>query len=144
DNGNIWFWRCDSWNTVAYMEVSPSALWPASLTFHPNESQLATLGATDDALNLWKVDVTTLLQKTPQTEMVHCSSAKILLIGESDAGKTCLAHRIAEGRFVGQNSTLGLQLWPMPADQLYSEAIVPPTERRDVILWDMGGQDVFR
>src|SRR5262249_27686314 len=78
------------------------------------------------------------------TQIVHSTSAKIVFVGESNVGKSCLALRLAEERYEEQGSTLGMKLWTLRPEQLDSYAIIPPGETRDVTLWDLGGQDEYR
>lgn len=37
-----------------------------------------------------------------------------------------------------------MKLWTLPPEQLHPTAIAPPGEKRDVTLWDPGGQDEYR
>src|SRR6185503_12758985 len=41
-------------------------------------------------------------------------------------------------------STHGMRFWPMEAEELHPTAKPPHGERRDVVLWDFGGQDEYR
>ncbi len=71
-------------------------------------------------------------------------SAKIVLVGESGVGKSGLALRLAEDRFEEQVSTHGMRLWELPWERLAAGAEPPPGERREIVLWDLGGQDEYR
>jgi small GTP-binding protein len=71
-------------------------------------------------------------------------NAKIVLVGESDVGKSGLALRLAEDRFEDQVSTHGMRLWPMPPEKLSPALASPEGEKREVVLWDLGGQDEYR
>ncbi len=75
------------------------------------------------------------------------ASAKVVLVGESNVGKSYLAHRIATGEAPRENaikSTHGMKFWPIEPDRLSPDATAPAGERRDIVLWDMGGQDEYR
>ena len=71
-------------------------------------------------------------------------SAKIVLVGESNVGKSCLALRLAQDRYEEQGTTHGMRLWSMPPEQLQAEMIALPGEQREVVLWDLGGQSEYR
>ena len=71
-------------------------------------------------------------------------SAKIVLVGESNVGKSCLALRLAQDRYEEQGTTHGMRLWSMPPEQLQAEMTAPPGEQREVVLWDLGGQSEYR
>jgi WD40 repeat protein len=73
------------------------------------------------------------------------TSAKIVLAGDSSAGKTCLARRLAENDYVeGQPTTHGMQIWTMPPEGLDRRGAAPPGQAREVFLWDLGGQSEYQ
>jgi GTPase SAR1 family protein len=72
-------------------------------------------------------------------------SAKVVLVGDSNAGKTCLARRLAEDCFIdGQPTTHGMQIWTLPPEKLHSDGAAPAGEEREVFLWDLGGQNEYQ
>jgi len=80
-------------------------------------------------------------------ESVRYTSAKIVLVGESNVGKSCLAMRLAEDRYPEDHehgTTHGMRFWPMEAEELHPSAKPSEGQRRDVVLWDFGGQDEYR
>ncbi len=51
--------------------------------------------------------------------------------------------RLAEDRYPDDHehvTTHGMRFWPMEAEKLHSAAKPPQGQRRDVVLWDFGGQ----
>ncbi len=66
-------------------------------------------------------------------------NAKVVLLGEGTAGKTSLAHRLTEDRYVVQDRTHGMNVWrldlPLPPDA---------TLEREALLWDLAGQEDYR
>jgi len=66
-------------------------------------------------------------------------AAKVVLLGESAVGKTSLAYRLVGDRFAPTYSTHGMTVWrldlPLPPD---------PTLEREVLLWDLAGQEDYR
>ncbi|MEO7632666.1 MAG: TIR domain-containing protein, partial [Blastocatellia bacterium] len=71
-------------------------------------------------------------------------SAKIVLMGNSAVGKSALALRLVEDRFEEQVSTHGMRLWSLPPERLSVEIAAPPGEQREVVIWDLGGQEEYR
>ena len=71
-------------------------------------------------------------------------SAKIVLVGESNVGKSCLALRLAQNRYEEQGTTHGMRLWPVQPEELHAEMAALPGEQREVVLWDLGGQSEYR
>ncbi|HLG17661.1 MAG TPA: metallophosphoesterase [Blastocatellia bacterium] len=71
-------------------------------------------------------------------------SAKIVLMGESEVGKSCLALRLAQDRYEEQGTTHGMRLWKMAPEQLSPDMAAPPGEKREVVIWDLGGQPGYR
>jgi WD40 repeat protein/DNA-directed RNA polymerase subunit RPC12/RpoP len=66
-------------------------------------------------------------------------NAKVVLLGEGTVGKTSLAHRLIEDRFVVRDRTHGMNVWridlPLPADTMVE---------REALLWDLAGQEDYR
>ncbi len=66
-------------------------------------------------------------------------NAKVVLIGEGTVGKTSLAHRLVEDRYVVRDRTHGMNVWrldlPLPPDT---------TLEREALLWDLAGQEDYR
>ena len=92
--------------------------------------------------------ITAIRPKAHQTEektQILQTSAKVVLAGDSKAGKTCLARRLAEGTYVeGQDTTHGMQIWTLPAEKLHKDGAPPEGQLREVFLWDLGGQDEYQ
>jgi GTPase SAR1 family protein/predicted MPP superfamily phosphohydrolase len=71
------------------------------------------------------------------------TSAKVMLIGESNVGKSCLAMRLAEDRYEEQETTHGMRFWKLAPEQL-GDGDTPEGAQREIVLWDMGGQGEYR
>jgi GTPase SAR1 family protein len=147
-DGTVRLWRCGTWEIVATIEEPNSDWWAAGVTFHPKTMTLATLGEQDTVIRLW--DLASGVESeisAPVPPTVIYTSAKIVLVGESNVGKSYLAHRITtgcrpeDGRI---QSTHGMRFWPMEPERLSSAAGAPGGQRRDVVFWDMGGQEEYR
>jgi len=90
------------------------------------------------------LDATTMEEGHRSPRLTVVTSAKVVLLGESRVGKTTLALCIAENRFEDQDTTRGMRIWNLPLERLDPSQVPPPGERREVVLWDLGGQDEYR
>ena len=66
------------------------------------------------------------------------NEAKMILVGQGDVGKTCLAKRLIYNQFTEDKTTEGIDIlkWPISA----------PTDEKEEIklnVWDFGGQDIY-
>ena len=81
-------------------------------------------------IHLWELDFDVLLGQ-PAAPTVTYTSAKVVLVGESNVGKSYLAHRIATGAPPEQGtieSTHGMKFWPLEPEKP-SPAAQSPTEK---------------
>jgi WD40 repeat protein/predicted MPP superfamily phosphohydrolase len=140
----IRLWGTETWEQVAELREPVSRRWYSGVAFSPTEPVLAALGPSGKSMRLWDVDVDALARAATSTTTVHSSSAKVVLVGEASVGKTCLALRLAEDRYEEQGSTHGMRLWTLPIGPLGSPTGGSPRERREVVLWDLGGQSEYR
>jgi len=141
------------WNLHTFLpiltipESSASLDYFSGLAFHPANYVLATLCENDTAIRIWELDDAKLLGNSAKREAILYTSAKLALVGESNVGKSCLAMRLAEDRYPKdeeQGTTHGMRFWQMEAKKLYPAAAPPKGQRRDVVLWDFGGQDEYQ
>jgi small GTP-binding protein len=155
DEDGVCLWRCDTWELVAVLpKLTRSGGWLRALAFHPTEPLLATGGSAPNTpkydrgklIHFWELDLAMLLGR-PVSRSVAYTSAKVVLVGESNVGKSYLAHRIATGRAPESSAiqrTHGMKFWPLEPETLSTVAAAPEGQRRDVVLWDMSGQDEYR
>jgi small GTP-binding protein len=136
------------------VEPTQSGWWIPSLALHPTLPVVATAGSEpgtpeDDRCKLvhfWEFTPDVLLRRSLAPTVAY-TSAKIVLVGESNVGKSYLAHRIATGSPPEEGtikSTHGMKFWRLEPELLSPSAKTPEGQRRDVVLWDMGGQDEYR
>jgi WD40 repeat protein len=151
-DGKVWLRNCSGWQVLAvFDEPAEGGWWPAGVAFHPREPVLAIVGADPNGdgnpvVNLWELDLAHLLGQSIAPTVTY-TSAKVVLVGESNVGKSYLAHRIAMGKPPDEGairSTHGMKFWPLPPERLCAEIKAPADQRRDVVLWDMGGQEEYR
>ena len=151
----IMIWRTDIGDQIASFNEPNNTKWPPGLVFHPHLPLLATVGSQpgtpeelrDREIHLYKLDIPFLLGQAPTVKAVTSTSAKVVLMGDSSVGKSCLAMRLVEDRYPNEDehgTTHGMRFWPMTPEQLHPSAVPPEGERRDIVLWDLGGQDEYQ
>ncbi|MDI1481444.1 metallophosphoesterase [Polyangium sp. y55x31] len=140
-DGLVLLWRTDTWEPVARLRSATNYL--AGAAFSPTEPSLAIPSPTG-ALALFTVDIDALRGRAPSSTTLHTTTAKVVLLGEGRAGKSCLALRLAEDRYEEQPSTHGMRFWSIADTRLPREAPVPKNHRRELVVWDLGGQDEYR
>ncbi len=73
-----------------------------------------------------------------ETEATLVNEAKLILVGQGDVGKTCLAKRLIYDEFIEDKTTEGIDIlkWSITA---------PTNEKEEIKLnvWDFGGQDIY-
>jgi len=143
DDGRVLMFRTDVWEQVADFHASRSALAPWYLAFSPTRNVLATAASRFSSVQLWDIDVDALLSSRAASATVHEVSAKVVLVGEGRAGKSSLAMRLVQDRYEEMDSTHGMRFWSLPEERLGPVA-GPSHLRRELILWDMGGQSEYQ
>lgn len=152
--GTVRLWRADTGACVATFPEPMGDAWAPGLAFHPKSPFLASVGSDPDTprnvlnrlIHIWELDIAVLLTE-PSTPIVTYTSAKVALVGESNVGKSYLAHRIATGSPPEKGtikSTHGMKFWSLEPENLSPAALAPQGQRRAVVLWDMGGQEEYR
>jgi internalin A len=73
-----------------------------------------------------------------ETEATLVNEAKLILVGQGEVGKTCLAKRLIYDEFIEDKTTEGIDIlkWPITA---------PTNEKEEIKLnvWDFGGQEIY-
>lgn len=136
-DGTVLVWFCHDWNIAQTLKVPVDSHWHPGLAFHPNQPILATLGSYDQEVHLWHFKNVT--AGNVETQLRKYASAKVVLLGESGVGKTTLAHRLVEDRYIRTDSTHGMNVWrlDLPYDGEKDLA-------HEVWLWDLAGQMGYR
>jgi len=136
----------DTGHCLSVFEGHKSDVWGLSFSV---DGRRAISGDTKGNILFWdlskflgyadssKVTVTAL---PPAPDQVQYTNAKVLLVGESGAGKTGLSKRLALNNWQPSDSTVGA--W---ATQWKLEATLPKGKvcdgiEREIWLWDFGGQ----
>ena len=145
---SIVLWRTGDWQRLMSLkEAGAGSYWHWGIAFSPIGPRLASVDAHNHALRIWDFFIDDFVRHTTADRTLRYSSAKIVLVGESNVGKSCLAMRLAEDRYPEDHehgTTHGMRFWPMEAEELHPAVTPPEGQRRDVVLWDFGGQDEYR
>jgi small GTP-binding protein len=117
------------------LQVINVAASPISVAFSPSGSRLV-VGTADRAIFVYRL--TGMRAQTAEATRRYVN-AKVVLIGEGTVGKTSLAHRLIEDQYVVSDRTHGMNVWPL-------ELPLPPDAamEREVLLWDLAGQEDYR
>jgi small GTP-binding protein len=77
------------------------------------------------------------LRQLPEEAIEH-NEAKMILVGQGDVGKTCLAKRLIYDEFIEDKSTEGIDIldWVITAP-------IADEEEIKLNVWDFGGQEIY-
>jgi WD40 repeat protein/GTPase SAR1 family protein len=140
-------WRSDTWAEARRLSEPGSRFGPPSLAFHPSRPVLATLGERDRVVRIWDLDIDAILGQAPAPPPKVYTAAKVVLLGDSNIGKSWLAFRLIERQTPTseeRGTTLGMRIWKQPAEAFHPTAAPPAGESREVFLWDFGGQEEYQ
>jgi small GTP-binding protein len=136
-DGTVLVWFCHDWNIARTLKAPVDSRWHPGLAFHPSQPILATLGSYDQELHLWHFKNVT--PKNVETHLRKYASAKVVLLGESGVGKTTLAHRLVQDRYIRTDSTHGMNVWQLDLPHDGEKELA-----HEVWLWDLAGQMGYR
>jgi WD40 repeat protein len=129
----LWDWQSGACLQVIGYRDRPS---PLSVAFSPDGTRLLA-GTTSGRIYVYRLSgARTAPSAAPTRRYVN---AKVVLVGESTVGKTTLAHRLVEDRYVKTDSTHGMNVWRLNLP-LQPDA----TMEREALLWDLAGQEDYR
>jgi WD40 repeat protein/GTPase SAR1 family protein/predicted MPP superfamily phosphohydrolase len=141
------------WDVETGTEVETYREIPPTHAFRTVEFRPRARIATAFEVNLTQPDETDLIlfaveyaqaAGIPRAVQSSYVSAKVVLIGESSAGKSCLAMRMATGEYKELGTTHAMRTWKMRPEQLDPDAAAGEAEEREVFIWDLGGQQEYR
>ncbi|TLU87714.1 MAG: TIR domain-containing protein [Chlorobium sp.] len=111
---------------------------PISVAFTPDGLRLI-VGIADNAGRIYVYRLTGVSTQLSVEATRRYVNAKVVLLGEGTVGKTSLAHRLIEDKYVVKDRTHGMNVWPLKLP-------LPPdaTLEREALLWDLAGQEDYR
>src|SRR5207248_3354259 len=103
---------------------------------------LAEIDETANNVRIWDLDLATILAHAPARRSVCYTNAKVVLLGESGAGKSGLALALTNQPFVATDSTHGRNVWTFESQ----DVLLPDGRKmtRETLLWDLAGQPGYR
>jgi WD40 repeat protein len=129
----LWDWKSGVCLQVIDSEGGTS---PYSATFSADGSRLV-VGTAGASIYLYRL---TAARPSMSAQATRCYvNAKVVLLGEGAVGKTSLAHRLIEDRYVVQDRTHGMNVW-----RLELPLAPDATLEREALLWDLAGQEDYR
>ena len=141
DDGTIRFWDFKNLRVVALLQCQTSGVQLVEgLSFNPITSNalLAVRGEHDRTVNMWRYDLTTLLNSGKTSNAHHYRNSKVVLMGNSGVGKSGL-HLVLRGhRFEATESTHARTITMLEHSQILRED--KSIESRETLLWDLAGQ----
>jgi GTPase SAR1 family protein len=146
-DSTVRLWRRDTWAEVSRLSEPATSFWPPSLAFHPTRAVLATLGEDERVVRIWDLDIDAILGQAPVAQPTVYTTAKVVLLGDSNIGKSWLASQLIERKTPApdqRGTTHGMRIWKQPAEVFDPAAAPPAGENREVFLWDFGGQDEYQ
>ena len=120
-DGTLLLWGGDEFRPLLSLG-SPRGGEPRTplFAFHPSEPVLAILDGRHTAVHVYRVDVDGVIQRfAADTGIRAYESAKVVLVGNTNVGKSCLAGRLVTGRYEEQGTTHGMRFWTMGKDRLF-------------------------
>jgi small GTP-binding protein len=136
EQGETILWRCSDWSIAAQ--------WPSRTYRHRCVDIVESESAPE--IPSWMVAFPLDIGQTAgfPAAQIKFRCARVLLIGDGGVGKTSLAYRLQYNDHKDHDSTHGLQVWKLDAKTLFPGAQIGSEERREVFLWDLGGQEAYR
>jgi GTPase SAR1 family protein/DNA-directed RNA polymerase subunit RPC12/RpoP len=128
--------------------ISKEHSMPLSVVFSPDGSRLL-VGFVGGGIVIYNLSVANAgLFREPARRYLN---AKVVLLGEGTVGKTSLAHRLTEDKYVVRDRTHGMNVWRLDLPQI---PLTPSLSagggegednmEREALLWDLAGQEDYR
>lgn len=137
-DSTVRIWRLDTLESIASLDEPSGRMWFAGLAFHPNCFVLATLSETDKDIRIWDLKASAFLSQKDDRRLQYYCNAKVVLVGESGTGKTCLARSLLGSEFEPQESTHGMNVWNFCTEVDKRDDREEITH--EILLWDLAGQ----
>lgn len=140
-DGSLRLWDCGKWVLTRSFSFQQGGTAPTDgLVFHPTEHLLAALGQGGREVYVWDVDSGAAVQLPSDEQSVRYVTAKGILVGDTGAGKTSLAKRLARDDSKASPSTRAQQLFLI--DDLGGKHTGGAS--REVVLFDSAGAATYQ
>jgi len=129
----LWDWKSGACLQMIELKKRQSPIFAA---FTPDASRLV-VGIAEASIFVYRLSRARAASSVePARRYVN---AKVVLLGEGTVGKTSLAYRLIEDKYVVKDRTHGMNVWPLALP-------LPPdaTFDREALLWDLAGQEDYR
>jgi small GTP-binding protein len=136
DDTTVRVWDLETNACTAVFEGHESSIWGVAVTA---DGRRAISGSHDKTVRVW--DLSDLPAGVEPRDQTIYTNAKVLLTGDSGAGKTGLAQRLVHKTFEATYSTDGV--WATQL-KLEEDRPVPKGMEREIWLWDFAGQADYR
>jgi GTPase SAR1 family protein len=131
-------WEVQTMNAIAEEET----LKPV-VAFNPGTPLFASCRADDQsAVTIWEVDANTVLGRGTTLENIHYRNAKVVLVGDTGAGKSGLSLVLSGHPFAPTESTHGRHVWTLCREDIVDAD--GGRETHELLLWDLAGQPGYR
>jgi len=139
-DNTVRIWDLKTGNYVQVIKDDEGGFEPVSVAFSPDGKRLMVGNSVSgDDYSLYIYHLSDEESASPTEPGQRYSNAKVVLVGESGVGKSGLALRLIEDKFIKTYSTHGMRVWrldlPIPAEGRIE---------REVLLWDLAGQEDYR
>jgi small GTP-binding protein len=141
-DSTIRIWDLKSLACLQVIQYEKDTFAPCSVAFSPDGSRLVVGNQTlekGDKHSLYVYRLSDVKAARPVEAGERYTNAKVVLVGESGVGKSGLAHRLIDDKFIKTYSTHGMQVWRMDLPIEKEQGI-----EREALLWDLAGQEDYR
>lgn len=140
--GTVVIWRTDNWTEVFQMNLKGGNYTLCNLAFHPTLHFMAVASENMNEIDIWELDFNVLLGAPAAKKSIHYTNAKVVLVGETSTGKTCIARALMGEPYEPQESTHGMKVWNFKSEKAKRPDGGEIT--RETLLWDLAGQPDYQ
>jgi small GTP-binding protein len=142
-DGTVRTWRADTWEALTLNSTASGAPIPyAGAAAQMLTGGVAWIDQQEGSVSVARLEADSLLRRVTLVKTVHYSSGRIVLVGASGTGKTCLAHVLLGLPFQPQASTHGITVYRFEsetASRADGSRVI-----RETLLWDLAGQPEYQ
>ncbi|MCK4765292.1 MAG: DUF4365 domain-containing protein [Candidatus Aminicenantes bacterium] len=140
NDNTVRLWDLKTGACVQVIEEKKEYFASLSVAFSPDGTKLVIGNAySSNDYSLYIYRLSGVEAAVPVEAGERYTNAKVVLVGESGVGKSGLAHRLIEDKFVKTESTHGMQVWQLELPMKKEAGL-----EREALLWDLAGQEDYR